>query len=192
MKKISKVEFQEIFLEENEEDSESLQEEIDFLKVMANVKPLKDNKQADFFTLKKLKFKRQADFDFAQDISDNFKINSLSKKEISQIKGQQRAVEATLDLHGRTTAESSFLLDNFIKNSFNKGYRLVIVITGKGNNSLEKENGMGVLKSFFLYWLTQGTAMQYVVSYGEAAPLHGGSGAFYVCLRKNQKMVSIK
>ncbi|MCL2567038.1 MAG: Smr/MutS family protein [Alphaproteobacteria bacterium] len=187
MKKISKDELKKIFLEKESSKEESNQEDINFLEVMKNVKPLPENKQADFFTYKKLRIESSPSFSFTEDISHNFKISQLSKKEILQIKKINQPI-ATLDLHGKTTAESSILLDNFIKNCFNRGLRLAIVITGKGNNSAEKENGIGILKAFFLEWLQRGIASQYVVSYSEASPIHGGSGAFYVCLRKNRNL----
>ncbi|MDR0484903.1 MAG: Smr/MutS family protein [Alphaproteobacteria bacterium] len=189
MKKISNNEFQEIFLGKKEENKESIKEDEIFTRAMDNVIPLKDNKKFLDIPLKKINLEVISNLDFNDNNTpDNFKIRLLSRKEISHIKKLKKSIESVLDLHGRTVAESEILLSSFVKNSFAKGYILVMVITGKGNNSTEKENGMGVLKSFFLSWLQTEESHKYVISYGEAIQSHGGSGAFYVCLRKNKNL----
>ena len=189
MKKISANDIQKIFLGKKSSVKESTEEDEIFFKAMKNVQPLKDNKKISNFEYKQLQPIKNPHFDFMENnISDNFKINLLSKKEILQIKNHKKRIESILDLHGKTTDESNILLNNFIKNSFLKGYRLVMIITGKGNNSTNKENNMGVLKAFFLSWLLREESLKYIVSYAIAGENHGGEGAFYIVLRKNRKL----
>lgn len=43
--------------------------------------------------------------------------------------------ETQIDLHGKTTDESEYLLSEFLKGSVKRGLRKVLIIHGKGNHS---------------------------------------------------------
>ena len=90
-------------------------------------------------------------------------------------------IAASFDLHGHTQASAAAALPGFLRQQRGSGARCVLVITGKG------KTGEGVLKRNFLRWLETQDARALVSGYAMAHRKHGGSGAFYVFLRKMPK-----
>ena len=90
----------------------------------------------------------------------------------------KQAVSASFDLHGHSQDSAWRALPHFLSREQAKGSRCVIVITGKG------KLGEGVLRRNFLRWLEMPEARTLVSGYATAHPRHGGSGAWYVYLRK--------
>lgn len=96
--------------------------------------------------------------------------------------------EAKLDLHGMTLAEAHPALTRFILRAYAEGLRLVLVVTGKGRD--RDEGGpipapRGILKHQVPQWLTQPPLTSSVLQVAEAHRRHGGSGAYYVYLRRH-------
>lgn len=89
-------------------------------------------------------------------------------------------IAATFDLHGHTQISASRALPAFLIGQQADGARCVLVITGKGRE------GQGVLRRNFLIWLEGPEARALVSGYAESHPKHGGSGAFYVFLRRRE------
>jgi DNA-nicking Smr family endonuclease len=99
------------------------------------------------------------------------------------------AVEARLDLHGMRQREAHAVLRRFLKSAQGKGYRHVLVITGKGaepdaRRNFYADDARGVLRSAVPHWLTAPNLAHVVLSYAEAPRRLGGEGALYVRLRK--------
>lgn len=97
------------------------------------------------------------------------------------------APEARIDLHGLTLSEAHPELIRFILNAQSEAMRLVLVITGKGKHG--KDIGpipqrMGVLRHQVPQWLRLPPLGQAVLQVSEAHLRHGGSGAYYVYLRR--------
>lgn len=97
------------------------------------------------------------------------------------------APEARIDLHGMTLAEAHPELTHFILNAQGQGMRLVLVITGKGKR--REDTGpipqrMGALRHQVPQWLRQPPLGPIVLQVSEAHLKHGGSGAYYVYLRR--------
>ena len=86
-------------------------------------------------------------------------------------------IDLRLDLHGMTAARAHNQLIQFIVSAAHQGCRCVLVITGKGS---------GVLNGHVPSWLKQQPLSLHVLALAEARPKHGGSGAFYVLLRRNR------
>jgi DNA-nicking Smr family endonuclease len=86
-------------------------------------------------------------------------------------------VEGRLDLHGLTHASAYRALLRFLLEAQADGKRLVLVITGKG----------GVLRNSLPLWLGQEELKALVAGVSEAHASHGGSGAFYVALRRGRR-----
>lgn len=99
------------------------------------------------------------------------------------------APEARIDLHGMTLGEARPELVRFILNARSDGMRLVLVITGKGR-ATDDDGPMpqrrGALRHNLPIWLSQAPLKQAVLQLAEAHPKHGGSGAFYVYLRRTR------
>jgi DNA-nicking Smr family endonuclease len=97
--------------------------------------------------------------------------------------------EARIDLHGMTLAEAHPALAGFILASRARGLRLVLVITGKGRTRPGDDLGPiprrpGALKIEVPRWLRTGPVAPSVLEVREAHHRHGGTGAYYVYLRK--------
>ena len=97
------------------------------------------------------------------------------------------APEARIDLHGMTLAEAHPELIRFILNAQSDGLRLVLVITGKGKGKGVADpvpRPIGALRHQVPHWLRLPPLALSVQQVSEAHLKHGGSGAFYVYLRR--------
>jgi DNA-nicking Smr family endonuclease len=92
------------------------------------------------------------------------------------------AIGGTVDLHGMTQSEAHSLLLSFLHRAHVAGMRYVLVITGKGASF----GSEGALKRAVPNWLATPTFRALVSSHDAAARHHGGSGALYVRLRRQQ------
>ena len=86
-------------------------------------------------------------------------------------------IERRVDLHGYNAARAETKLQSFIEDASFAGCRCLLVITGKG---------AGVLKRHVPEWLKQPPLSRLVLALAEARPADGGSGAFYVLLRRRR------
>ena len=99
-------------------------------------------------------------------------------------------VDSALDLHGMTQAEAHHALRGFLFQAQTQGFRLVIVITGKGARAPADEDWFhetGVLRRLVPHWLREPDLRSTVLGFEEAGPGHGGAGALYVRLRRRDK-----
>ena len=94
------------------------------------------------------------------------------------------AIDARIDLHGRTQAEAHDALLRFLRRAQDKGAKVVLVITGKGGGALGAGNG--VLKRQVPLWLALPEFRSYVLGVDAASAAHGGEGALYVRLRRGR------
>ena len=86
-------------------------------------------------------------------------------------------IDRRLDLHGHTAARAQVKLQSFIEDAAYSGCRCVLVITGKG---------AGVLQSHVPECLKRAPLSGLVLALAEARRTDGGSGAFYVLLRRRR------
>ncbi len=97
------------------------------------------------------------------------------------------APEARIDLHGMTLSEAHPELIRFILNAQSAGMRLVLVITGKGKRGHDVgpiPQRMGALRHQVPHWLRLPPLGPAVLQISEAHLKHGGSGAYYIYLRR--------
>ena len=90
----------------------------------------------------------------------------------------------SLDLHGMTLAVAERAVADFLDHAVAQGLRIVLIVTGKG---LRLNNGRmvgGRIRAEFIGWLNRADNRQRVRAVRPAHPRHGGSGAFYVLLRR--------
>ena len=95
--------------------------------------------------------------------------------------------EGRIDLHGMTLAQAHPALIRFVQSAHEDGKRLILVITGKGKH--RDDPGpipirRGVLKHQVPNWLHSPPLGRFVLDIREAHLRHGGSGAYYVYLRR--------
>lgn len=111
----------------------------------------------------------------------------MDRKSFNRMKRGKLLPEARIDLHGMTVAEAHPALTRFILSSHGAGKRLVLVITGKGRRA--EDEGLiprhpGILKRQVPQWLTMAPLGAMVLQITEAHLRHGGTGAYYIYLRR--------
>jgi DNA-nicking Smr family endonuclease len=98
--------------------------------------------------------------------------------------------EARIDLHGMTLADAHPALIRFVSGAWDRGLRLVLVITGKGSTGEEDVGPIparrGVLRQQVPGWLSAPPLSAFVLEVREAHQKHGGGGAYYVYLRRRR------
>jgi DNA-nicking Smr family endonuclease len=99
--------------------------------------------------------------------------------------------EARLDLHGMTLADAHPALTGFVIDAYDRGLRLLLVITGKGRGGSEPDHGpvparRGVLRQQVPGWLAAPPLGALVLEVREAHQRHGGGGAYYVYLKRRR------
>lgn len=90
-------------------------------------------------------------------------------------------VEARLDLHRRTVEEARREVFRFVADAMEHDIRSVLILPGKGDRNVKDP---ALLKSYLVHWLEE---LDDVQAFHTAQPHHGGSGAFYVLLRKSER-----
>ena len=113
----------------------------------------------------------------------------MDKKSFGKMKRGKLVPEDRIDLHGMTLDRAHPALNSFILGSFSRGLRLVLVITGKGKS--KEDFGpipvrRGVLKHNVPQWLSMPPLNAVVLQVTQANIKHGGSGAYYVYLRRHR------
>lgn len=111
-------------------------------------------------------------------------LQPLARREKQRLARGTVAIEARIDLHGRTQSEAHAALLSFLRRAQADGARFVLVITGKGARAGDDWSERGVLKRQVPQWLRLPEFRSYVVGFEDAHIGHGGEGALYVRLRR--------
>ena len=115
--------------------------------------------------------------------TDIFSDKHIDKRKLRDLKRGRIQPEAILDLHGLRRFEAQEKVNRFIEISIQKKFRLILIITGKGRRSYNS-NSVGVLREKFPQWISNLPQADKILTVVQASALHGGSGAFYVYMRK--------
>ena len=108
----------------------------------------------------------------------------ISKKKIKKTK--------IFDFHGFSLDKANKTIEKLIKESYKDGIRKLIIVTGKGIHSDNEKNpysskDLGILKySLPEYIKNDSELMKLINEINDADIEDGGSGAFYIFLKKNQ------
>ena len=106
----------------------------------------------------------------------------LSKDKIRKIRN--------IDLHGFTLEEANRAIEKFIFESYEKNVSKIIVVTGKGIHSNVEKNpyvskDLSILKHSVPEFIKKNNdLMKKIIEINEAKTEDGGSGAFYIFLKK--------
>ena len=125
---------------------------------------------------------------------ENFisKNESLPNKDLSQNKKIAFKIKS-IDLHGYTLDEANKSIENFIFESYEKKINKLIVVTGKGIHSENEKNpyvskDLSILKYSVPEFISNNkNLMKIIYEMQDAKIEEGGSGAFYIYLKKNKK-----
>ena len=96
----------------------------------------------------------------------------------------------SLDLHGETLDEANRIVENFIKKSYQNRIHKLIIVTGKGLHSKNEKDpyvskDLGILKHSIPNFLKNNSElMKMISSINDASIADGGTGAFYIFLKK--------
>jgi len=106
-------------------------------------------------------------------------------------KKSKRGIIKTLDLHGYTLDDANQTIENFIKKSYEDNISKLVIITGKGIHSDNEKDpyvskDLGILKYSIPEFIRNNKElMKMIYEIKEANIEDGGSGAFYIFLKKN-------
>ena len=95
-----------------------------------------------------------------------------------------------IDLHGLSLNEANKTIKKFIINSFDEGVSKLIVVTGKGlHSNVEKDpyvsKNLSILKYSVPEFIENNSElMKKIIEIKDAQIEDGGSGAFYILLKK--------
>jgi len=98
----------------------------------------------------------------------------------------------SIDLHGYTLDQANKKIEEFIQHSYSEKINKIIVVTGKGLHSQNERNpyvskDLSILKHSvpnFIY--NNRNLMKLITEIKDAEIKDGGSGAFYIYLKKNK------
>ena len=121
-------------------------------------------------------------------ISGDEKVTNKDLEKIKKTKYKTRSI----DLHGYTLDAANKTIEEFIYKSFKERINKIIVVTGKGLHSNNKENpyvskDLSILKHSVPEFIhNTKNLMNIIVEIKEAKIEDGGSGAFYIYLKKQK------
>ena len=111
-------------------------------------------------------------------LNENIQINKVQK----------------LDLHGFSLIESNKIVKKFIIQSFNSGYKKLLVVTGKGLRSKSQDNpyiseSLSVLKHSIPEYIKSDESLSNKIKRISAADIKdGGEGAICIFLKNNKNL----
>ena len=100
----------------------------------------------------------------------------------------------SIDLHGYTLEEANKTIEEFIHKSFRDKINKLIVVTGKGLHSQNKKDpyvskDLGILKYSVPQFIENNMNLRKkIIEIKDANIEDGGSGAFYIFLKKNRSI----
>ena len=115
---------------------------------------------------------------------------NLPNKDLN-ISKDKKVTSKLCDLHGYSLDEANKKINDLIRSSYEAGISKLIIVTGKGLHSENEKNpyiskDLGILKySVPEYIENNRELMSLINDIKEASIEDGGSGAFYIYLKKN-------
>ena len=121
-------------------------------------------------------------------------INSTEKlpnKDFKHQKNKNLKVRS-IDLHGYTLDEANKTIEDFINKAFSENINKLIIVTGKGLHSENEKDpyvskDFGILKYSVPEFITNNASLMNMINEITDAKIEdGGSGAFYIFLKRNK------
>ena len=122
-------------------------------------------------------------------------INSSEKIPNKDFKHQQNKnlKVRSIDLHGYTLDEANKIIESFINKAFSENVNKLVVVTGKGLHSENEKDpyvskDLSILKHSVPEFILNNESLKQKILQIEKAKIEdGGSGAFYIYLKKNKQ-----
>ena len=127
--------------------------------------------------------------DWQDFVSGNEKIPDKDFRDSSKSQTKFRSI----DLHGYTLEQANSTIEKFILKVCEEGISKLIVVTGKGiHSNVEKDpyvsKDLSILKYSVPEFITNSQSLMKIINdITDASIEDGGSGAFYIHLKKNKK-----
>ena len=127
--------------------------------------------------------------DWQKFISRNEKIPNKDLKKITTNISKTKSI----DLHGYSLQNANKVIENFIKKSYEEEVKKLIVVTGKGLHSDNQNNpyvskDLSILKYSVPEFIRSNQNLIKIIDFMQDAKIEdGGSGAFYIHLKKKRK-----
>ncbi len=124
---------------------------------------------------------------------ENF-LNSKEKLIDKDYKKKNNKIDLTrsIDLHGYTLEEANKTIEKFINKCFSEQVNKIIVVTGKGIHSNNEKNpyvskDLSILKYSVPEFISNNASLMSMINEITDAKIgDGGTGAFYIYLKKNK------
>ena len=128
-------------------------------------------------------------------ISFTKKMGSITVKEVDSVQQNLKINKVPkLDLHGFSLSEANKEVKKFIIESFQDGYKKLLIITGKGLRSKSHDNPylsekLSVLKYSVLEYIQNDENLSNKIDRVSTADIKdGGEGAIYIFLKKTKNL----
>ena len=122
----------------------------------------------------------------------------IPNKDLISLKKIRHEKIKKIDLHGYSLQEANKSVESFIQKCFDNSVTKIIVITGKGIRSKNKENpylskDLSILKYSVPEFIENNSLFnKMIIEITDAKIEDGGSGAFYIYLKNKFKSKNIK
>ena len=121
-------------------------------------------------------------------------INSTEKLPDKDFKNIEKKNKKTrsIDLHGFTLDEANKTIENFINKAFSENINKLIIVTGKGLHSENEKDpyvskDLSILKYSVPEFISNNASLMSMINEITDAKIgDGGTGAFYIYLKKNK------
>jgi len=148
-----------------------------FQKAMKDVVPLKDERKRVVRSPAK---KEELTDSFSDEYMEGA-VPGVGPKIMKRLKRGEFSVQDYIDLHGLKKKEAEVVVNEFIINSYQKGFRCVLIIHGRGLGSVDHQPA---IKKEIPVWFRRGMLKRIVLAFVTARPCDGGAGALYVLLKR--------
>ncbi|MDP3533320.1 MAG: Smr/MutS family protein [Alphaproteobacteria bacterium] len=108
----------------------------------------------------------------------------IDKRTFERLKKGRLPLEDSFDFHGIGFHDAHYRLIKLIEGWQENGKRCVLIITGKGSRTPKDQK---TIRDAFPDWLNDPLLRSKILAYTKAQPKHGGSGAFYLLLRRKKE-----
>ena len=108
----------------------------------------------------------------------------------SELKNTKIKKEAVFDLHGYTLQDANKKINDLINEAFKNNVTKLLIVTGKGLHSQNEKDpyvskDLGILKNSVPEYIKNNNELMSMISNIQPANIEdGGSGAFYIFLKK--------
>jgi DNA-nicking Smr family endonuclease len=107
---------------------------------------------------------------------------NIDRRTRTKFKRGKLPIDGRIDLHGLTLGQAHAEFTVFVNSAYTRQARCILVITGKGRGAEQ----VGKIRRELPHWINDPALRSLVLAATEAQIRDGGSGAFYVLLKRKR------